>query len=270
MRKLRTFAKSIVPYGIVNEVRQRRDRPKQLWQGIYPDFASVPVFGAAFASSNWLEPEAESTGRFRRQALDEHRMQKDAPSRYVLLPSVAAALTQLDKPLRILDFGGACGIAHVYFAPRMLPDAKYEYRVVDNKGSCEAGRAIYHDDPRVSFHETLDEVPGADLVFMSGVLQYISDYRALLQRLAEFKPRAFVLTFTPVGPNPTFAAAQVNLPNSAFPHWFFNETEFVQWFRELGYTATFRSPVEQPFDTTNYPASHQLLQLSNWVFINNN
>jgi putative methyltransferase (TIGR04325 family) len=267
--RLRAISKALIPFGVVEAVRERRARPKQLWRGSYAGFDQVPVFGSGHASSEWIAPEAEATSRFRRNLMDASRLQRDAFPRYALLPGAVSGLWRPGEKLRVVDFGGGVGIAYVYFAPAIPAELSYDYYVVDNAPSCEAGREIFKDDPRVHFCEEIDEVNAADVIFMSGVLQYISDYRGVVAKLAALKPRLFVLTLTPVGEFPTFAAEQINLPNSSFAHWFFNRQEFVQMFANEGYFPSYRASVEQSFDMSNYPAHQQLLQMSSWVFTRN-
>jgi hypothetical protein len=80
------------------------------------------------------------------------------------------------------------------------------------------GRKLVSADPRISFHESLDESVGnIDIVFLSGVLQYIRDYKGTLKVLAGLRPSFILMTYISAGNIPTFASSQVNLRGSVLP-----------------------------------------------------
>ncbi|HET9956226.1 MAG TPA: hypothetical protein VFQ61_17080, partial [Polyangiaceae bacterium] len=125
---------------------------------------------------------------------------------------------------------------------------------------------IFADDQRIEFHEDVSAVPTADIVFMSGVLQYIEDYPGVLRDLTErFHPRLFVLTLLPTGSFPTFASAQVNLEGSTMPAWFFNEAALLDQFGALGYELVLRGAATLEFDMSDFDPAHRLDGMSNWI-----
>jgi putative methyltransferase (TIGR04325 family) len=264
--RLRKWARSLVPLGIVELVRAKRTRPPQLWDGIFDNHAAVRQQGSGYRSAQWIAPQADVTTRTA-VSVEDARETLIAPQRYLLLPACAAVLFKSGSTLRVLDFGGAMGIAYPYFRTLVVPGREFEYYVVDNEESCSAGRVIFNTDPRVRFVPDLSLVPAADVIFLSGVLQYIPDFRQTILDLAQrFEPAAFVLTLTPVGNFPTFASAQTNLEGSILPAWFFNHDEFVELFALAGYDCALRSGAELAFDMGNFPESHRLKAMSNWVF----
>ncbi len=257
-------ARWVLPNGVVTWARERRLPSRQLWSGVYARYVDVPAQGAAYESDAWILPRAQATATLK-QAVD-----RGSPIaselRYLLLPACAAMLTEPGRELSILDFGGAMGVGYLHFRASWASGA-YHYHVVDNRRSCEEGRRIFAKDLSVSFHESFDEIERVDIVFMSGVLQYIADYQGVLRALiGRFSPRVLILTLTPVGEFQTFASAQVNLPGSAMAAWFFGRSELKALFAELGYCEVMHTPAELTFDMSNFPSAQRIETMSNLVF----
>jgi putative methyltransferase (TIGR04325 family) len=142
-----------------------------------------------------------------------------------------------------------------------------EYYVVDNLRSCEEGRRIFAGESGINFLTDVADVSAADVVFMSGVLQYLANYSDVLRDLIRrFDPKLLILTLVPTGSFETFASAQVNLRGSSMPAWFFNRRELEDLVSRLGYRLVFRNAAELEFDMSEFPPSHRLDTMSNLVF----
>jgi putative methyltransferase (TIGR04325 family) len=265
-RVARQIAKWAIPSGVVGWIRERRRPSQRLWQGVYPRFSDVPQEGLAYESDEWILPRTASTASLKEEFEGDASGWSRVESRYLLLPACVAAIARPNTTIRVLDFGGAMGIAYAYF--RALLSVPFEYHVVDNRRCCMEGRTIFRDDGRVHFAEDLSLVSAADVVFLSGVLQYVEDYRGTIELLVgRFRPTMFLLTLLPVGTFPTFASAQTNLPGTRMAHWFFNMSELRSILSTLGYRVSFRSIAEPSFDMSNFPPSHRLTHMSNLLFV---
>jgi putative methyltransferase (TIGR04325 family) len=146
--------------------------------------------------------------------------------------------------------------------------ASLEYFVVDNARSCLEGRRLFAGDQRIHFLDHLPaDLPPLQIIYMSGVLQYVEDYPAALQRLAGYRPDCFLITYLAAGHIPTFAAAQVNLKNNVLPTWFFNRGELCRLMAEAGYHLAYCGASGQALDMRNFPASHRLERMADLLFI---
>jgi putative methyltransferase (TIGR04325 family) len=160
--------------------------------------------------------------------------------------------------------------------------ANIDYLVVDNEESCERGRRLFKDVPGVlgdvspgTFASDLSvrfmsELPrdleNVDVVVLSSVLQFVEEYEKLLHDLAAFRPAFWFFGFLPAGEIPTFASAQLNVPGSVLPVWFFNVDELAQKIEALGYDLVFKSTLDRVFDMSNFPLTHQLPRQCNLLF----
>lgn len=142
-----------------------------------------------------------------------------------------------------------------------------EYLVVDNRESCERGRELLRDFPSVRFMSELPrDIESVDVMVLSGVLQFVEEYEKLLSDLSAYKPLHWLFSFLPAGEIPTFASAQLNVPGSVLPVWFFNVNELVQKIEALGYQLIFKSALDRVFDMSNFPLTHQLPRQCNLLF----
>ena len=108
--------------------------------------------------------------------------------------------------LRILDYGG--GFGHFFSVGKaVLPDVALEYHCKDLPGIVAEGRRV---NPLVVWHcddSCLDE--NYDLVILSGVLQYVPGWQALLRRVASaVRGYCFVMGVPAVERAPGYVAIQ--------------------------------------------------------------
>lgn len=266
-RRAATLANWILPKGVADWIRAKRQPSRSLWKGIYDSFDAVPCHGPGYEGDEWLLPRAASTAALKKRLDDAPGQTYPIESRYLLLPACIAGLRASSTNLRILDFGGALGIAYLHLRTAASPLDDCEYYVVDNLRSCEEGRRIFAGDPRIHFRTDAADVPSADVIFMSGVLQYVPNYAEVLHDLTQrFAPKLLLLTLLPVGHFETFASAQINLPGSSMPAWFFGREELEALLSGLGYCLVFRGRAELEFDMDEFPPSHRLDAMSNLVF----
>lgn len=79
-----------------------------------------------------------------------------------------------EKPFTVLDFGCGYGAMADWFRRNGLDFSHYYgYDIVES--SLLAGRDAYRDDPAVSFHASLDEIPQCDYLVASGVFNIKMD-----------------------------------------------------------------------------------------------
>lgn len=261
--------RSFTPLFLVKIYRRFKSPASRefLWEGIYQHYNQIVAVGGGYEGAVWINSRASST----RDLLDASKSFGLIPgvieSRYGLLAFLASALSRSSNKVRILDFGGAMGIAYVYLCGSMTNSQLIDYYVVDNQASCEQGSKIFEGDNRIHFETSLPEtIDRVDIVFMSGVLQYVEDYEGVILRVIKYKPAFVLLTLLPVGEAPTFAAAQKNLQGSILPSWFFNLIEIIELMRNHGYRMSFKGAAEPKFDMGNFPPEYRLTHMANLLF----
>lgn len=231
-------------------LRVARDRASALrpsWRGIYPRLEDVPVSGPGFSGEAWMAAIQD----------DARRVMSAGPEAAGVrswLPTVAALLR---KPqVTVLDFGGGLGTACLQLE-HSLVNVDVAYHVVEGASVCEAGRRL-HVSSAIRYHDTLPTLDAVDVVNARSSLQYIPTWQGLLGSLAEYRAAYMLIEDLPAGRIPTFATAQLNLPGSAIPYWFFSLDEVVREVEGRGYSLLARAPTERRVVQHGFPSSHRI------------
>jgi putative methyltransferase (TIGR04325 family) len=267
---------------VVKVVARWANKEPFIWDGVYANFGEVPVAGEGFASEAWLADMERYTQKALAALRNENGVgvPENVPPYHALLSLLLASMAPVDRRVRVLDFGGGMGIGAANVRRCISEKIPVEYLIVDNEESCERGRrllkdsSLLQDSPRlrgeslaVRFMSALPrDMESVDVIVLSGVLQFVEEYEVLLKELAALKPLFWLFTFLPAGEIPTFASAQLNVPGSVLPVWFFNLNELVQKIEALGYRVVFKSALDRVFDMSNFPLTHQLPRQCNLLF----
>lgn len=240
-----------------------------IWEGVYPDFGAVPAGGAGFSSKDWSQ---KSLARLRELRAPEAAVVPQAVAYSSTLLHAVAALALAEKPrLKVLDFGGGLGLTYASFLKAAGDPQGLEYHVVENPEVCAEARREFAGDARVSFHESLPELKGVDLVHAQSSLQYVEDWKAMIGRLAAYGARRMILTDVPAGEFPTYASGQAYY-GSRIPCWFFNAAEFAAALESAGYRVILRTRFlgsylggwqDHPMD--NFPADKRVGRSCNFL-----
>lgn len=240
-----------------------------IWEGVYPSFREVPAGGAGFSSAEW---SGKSAARLRELRAPEAAAVPQAVAYSSTLLHAVAALALAEKPrLKVLDFGGGLGLTYASFLKAAGDPQGLEYHVVENPEVCAEARREFAGDARVTFHDSLPELKGADIVHAQSSLQYVEDWKGMLRRLAGYGARRMILTDVPAGEFPTYASGQ-NYYGSRIPCWFFNAAEFIAVLESAGYRVILRTRFlgsylgewqDHPMD--NFPADKRVGRSCNFL-----
>lgn len=106
-----------------------------------------------------------------------------------------------DRPLDVLEIGGACGASYFELS-HLLPRRIKSWHVVETPAMAAAGRRLLQDD-RLTFYDDLDtavsQLENPDLLMAQGVLQYMRDPLQTLEALLELGFAYVYITRTVVG-----------------------------------------------------------------------
>lgn len=209
-----------------------------IWEGVYANFAEVPLVGPGLGGVTWVESCLKKAVTLR----DMHEDSSQILPREGLLSLVVGMALSQQESLRVLDFGGGLGFA-LHGLRRCLPPKKrLHLDVVEGSAICGAGRKFYAEEPDICFHESLATiVEGPDIIHVGSTLQYIEEWKDLLGQLASLKPRWLLLSDLPAGSFTTYATAQ-NYYGSKIPCWFFNKTEVMRAIEHLGFGLCYQAP----------------------------
>jgi putative methyltransferase (TIGR04325 family) len=196
-----------------------------IWEGVFTHFRDVPESGPGFSGDSWISSIERDTAQAWAALRSEGSViPHNIPPHHACFAQVVATLARPHQMLRVLDLGGGMGASYVNTRRCLGPNVELDYWVVDNERSCQTGSAMASGDASLHFDSRVPtELDKIDLLLLSAMLQFVEDYQGLLEMLAAHRPEYWILCFVPAGSEiPTFASAQMNVPGSAIPVWFFN------------------------------------------------
>ncbi len=202
------------------------NRDQNLFWGVYATWSEAEAAAAEHGRAGYDNSASASLYNYRLR-MDPH----DYPSLYWLTRS-------LDEGLHgVFDVGGAIGIKFLAFREHLRRFADLRWLVQDVPAMVSNGRALSiqrGDVEQLHFTDQFDEGDGSDILFASGVLQYLPF--TLAESLTQWKrlPRRIIINTAAIHPEHAFFT--VNSIGTAFcPYRVQTQAALVRGLSELGY-----------------------------------
>jgi putative methyltransferase (TIGR04325 family) len=226
-------------------------RPSSIWEGVYRSFADVPKEREIFTNNVWLSRLEATFESVKTKYANKTDASAGPQENSYLLPLVLTMAHQQMAAdaehalVKVLDFGGGFGASYLECKARIPSDIRIDYRVIDKPEVIERGKDIASAYPEVSFlidiADARRDFKDIDIVHIGSTLHYIEDWKACLQELCALSPKYIVLDDLLAGPVlETFVTAQ-KYYDTNIPVWVWNETDFVNVVKDLGYNPIYRT-----------------------------
>jgi len=232
---------------------------RRTYSGVYARLDDVAAAGSGYQDTEW-PATATQYSRWAMAQNESGFIPAAVANETALLP----LLVSVTRAGRVLDFGGATGFSYIaakYGSMRGID----RYVVVEHRNVCAQGRELFKDDAKVEFVEDIPQ-DKFDVVLIGSSLQYIGDYKGVLDKLTASKPKWVLFTKLPAGDNATFATAQVNLPGKTLASWLFNAGEIISIMDRLNYKLIFRGAVDGEINQGKVEPRYRLRQFCNLLF----
>jgi putative methyltransferase (TIGR04325 family) len=146
------------------------------------------------------------------------------------------------KGLTVLDFGGSLGSGYFQNRNALAYVKDLSWNIVEQPHFVKAGIENFQNN-ELRFYEDIEEYkrsnPETDVLFLSSVIQYIDKPYHLLNLLIDVDPSIIIFditTFTNLGRDIiTIQKVPPVIYDASYPCWFFDQTNFTQYFIEKGY-----------------------------------
>ncbi len=245
---------------------------KSIWYGVYGSFDEAPATRHVFNSDVWIDKQKERVLEKLKAFEPVRPISAGATANDYPLATMIALLAR-QKPLRVIDYGGAMGQSYIDLLGK-IPDIqeRLDYTVVEvpevvNNIPKELDRFI-----NLRFVDDYRKAPdGADAVHIGSTLQYIDDWHGFLSGLIKkFTPDIFILSDLLVGEIPSFVTIQRYYENSIKVR-FINIEEFSNFWFGTEYKLIYKAYF-QPFGNDSYfpthalPESHRIKKACHLVF----
>jgi putative methyltransferase (TIGR04325 family) len=256
---IKRLIKRIAPPILVDMYRRnfREPIPEPIWEGVYQHFRDVLVSGPGFDGDVWVS-ESRTYTEALLAASKKGPIPEGGIRNHTLLSLLASVICNSQGRVRILDFGGGMGVTYLQVISNLVKCGSVEYHIIENASICEAGKRLFENDGRIYFHTRLpDNLTEVDIIFTRGAMQYIEDYKWLIDKLTDYNPVYFLYDALPAGNIPTYATAQRNVKGSVIPCWFLNLDEILDAMATRGYVLIFKGVSEQKHDQSNFPEEYR-------------
>ncbi|HSI58146.1 MAG TPA: methyltransferase, TIGR04325 family [Ideonella sp.] len=167
-----------------------------LFRGVFAT-AEAALASAPPSRPQGYDNQASSALYLKRLAIDDH----DYPAMFWLQRSLDEGL------LRIADLGGSVGIKYFAFEKVFAFPPGLQWRVIDVPAVAARGRefaASLGAGPALQFSDSLAELDGMQVLYASGVLQYLPVTLAELLGGLRERPRRLIVNTTPIHAERTF------------------------------------------------------------------
>jgi putative methyltransferase (TIGR04325 family) len=243
---------------------------KNLWEGIFKTFAEAGGDLDAFESDIWISKQKDKILSLFAEYEKGNTFSKDYP-----LPLVVGGLLAHQRKVSVLDFGGGMGMQYLDVLGK-VPEAeeRVEYVIVDGLATLENTPSFMHKFRNLQYHSDLDHTHRRfDIVHIGSTLQYIENWKSLLERLIQnYTPIYLVFSDLMAGNIPTFVSHQIFYDKNV-PHLFLNFEDFKRFLEELGFNIIFKAKFvhkildqEEIFPNLDLPLRYRLDRSLNVVF----
>jgi putative methyltransferase (TIGR04325 family) len=163
---------------------------------VFPNYSSAAMqCGDGYSDSEIAKVTAYRTREWKR-ALNDEQLWADQ----FIYPNLAVGIAGADltmRPLRVLDFGGGCGVH--YFTARFVVTMPLKWAIVETRVMAEQAREVSEGEFEVydEVAPTVASLGGVDLVLTSGAIQYTPDPLATLDALIGIGAPYFMLARFP-------------------------------------------------------------------------
>jgi putative methyltransferase (TIGR04325 family) len=184
--------RDFVPPILLNVVR-KATRKEQCF-GMYPSYEDAArVCLKGYEDEDLLRVIYEKTVRLK----DGLRSPKPPIIDFsTLRPLVALGLALKKEEIRVIDFGGACGV-HYFTAKAVFGERiKLAWRVVETEGLVRKSKALENDELRFfsDLGSAKADLSSVDLFFSAGALQYLASPCEALEALAACQAKNIFLS----------------------------------------------------------------------------
>ena len=239
-----------------------------IWEGLYDKFSDVPVRGNGFANDELVK----DTVLYTKKVIENQGHVEIAIKDHMFLSFLTSSCFFGKDNVKIIYFGGGAGIGYVIVRKFSHSKVKINYFVIEIDALVEPGINFWKDNTFLEKDSIcfMSELPPVnikpDIVYTSGIFQYIDDYKNKIKELCSYHaPFLFFAKFSAVNSN-TYVTSQ-NSYGSVIPYRFINRKELINIVKDYGYELVFSKMSEVVYDQRNFEESMRMNSPSNFLFV---
>ena len=227
----------------------------KIWEGTYPDFASInPGIPANHAPEEWVE---KSLSRLEQVRQHDGKVVAElfSSNPLAILPPLIDLVSRSERAI-ITDVGGNLGQLYNWVTRWVSPHF-IDWHIVEKPELLSHPKVRENLNPVIGWHLELASAPVmTNLLFFGSSIQYIENLEDdVLPFLKRAAPKWVVVGDAMTGESiPTFVTRQ-NYFDSFFPSKFRNLRELLETFRESGYDCVSQEEAVSRANASYYPSA---------------
>ena len=206
--------------------------------GDYSSWQEVESLCGGYNKQNILDKTLESTLKVKNKEAvferDSYIFDKIQYS-YPLLSALFKIAVESDNTLNIVDFGGAFGSHYFQNKDFLKPISIKSWNVVEQDSYIKIGNEKIADDI-LHFYHSIDEISNANVLILSGVIQYLENPYKWLDTFIAKNYKYIIIDrtgFSTEGRNRlTLQIVPKELYEASYPAWFLDESQFLSKFKD--------------------------------------
>ncbi len=238
---------------------------RRVFNGIYDDFNDIPNL-TSYDSTESLDNIYNETVKKLRSCKSRKMLPDAHPRSQIsnLLPLIIS-LQKNKREVCVLDYGGGMGTSYIDCI-RSIDVSNIKYYVYDLKESIGLGKKIFPQGSNIKFVNNIKSIENVDIIYLGSLLQYIADYKKLLNELINKSPKYIFITDNFMG-KIRYATAQTNMKGRRMAYWIFELKEIIQLFGAHDFNLIYKSINYQPLiHFNNFPEQYRVVDSCNLLF----
>lgn len=217
----------------------RKDDSSQTgWMGDFGTWEEAAAVAGGYNATEILEKVKASmlqvkngAAAYERDSVTFDRIQYAWP----VLACLQRVAVENDRRLSVLDFGGALGSSYVQNRGFLQGIAELTWCVVEQRHFVDCGKALFETDVLRFYHNVEDAIAKhkVNCLLLSGVLQILPDPFPWITKFQSLGIGTIIVDRTAFVEGDGKLTVQTVAPTiypGSYPHWFFNENEFLTSF----------------------------------------
>lgn len=161
------------------------------------------------------------------------------PYRDIHFKNILLNLAKKKNSIKILDFGGSLGSTYYRYKDIFSSQKKIKWFIIEQKAFVKIGKKEFQDK-KLNFYYSLEEFikknkkQKIDIFLLSSSLQYIRDYKKIINRAKGLKPDYLIILKTPMNKIENDAIYVEKVPKkiygSSYPSWVFSKKRLINFF----------------------------------------
>ena len=238
---------------------------RRVFNGIYDDFNDIPNL-TSYDSTESLDNIYNETVKKLRSCKSRKMLPDAHPRSQIsnLLPLIIS-LQKNKREVCVLDYGGGMETSYINCISS-IDVSNIKYYVYDLKETMDLGKEIFSQDSNIKFVNNIKSIENIDIIYLGSLLQYIADYKKLLNELINKSPKYIFITDNFMG-NIRYATVQTNMKGRRMACWIFELMEIIQVFESHDFKLIYKSVNYQPFISfNNFPEQYRVMDSCNLLF----